>query len=521
METEAPQTIDNQIEKFDPKTQEVLKLSIALSKEKSTSVPADRSNFEAIRRAAQIVKEFAERAGLKVIEMLADSDHPFPYIIVQFNHDEAQQPSSQIALVGHIDVVSAQKEEQFEPRIDGDMLIGRGVADMKTAVATQLVWMAEQQAKSGKKPPISLMISCCEENGSIKPHGTAQAIQELRDRHRIEISLAIVGERTGEMESMSELTAHAPICDANRGWRWYSGEGDAMHHISGMNAFRYFAAKIREGRKLVAFNNGINSSERMREQENWRTGFVNPFLGIGPDEDLEGMETSMQVKCVIEGSEKHSAAIDAGETSAAEKLLELEESAMEKFGKNKVRLMNVKIGTAGNYNTVSGGGEIVLLIAAEATEIENWKKEKIDKKEASQIEIQEFNRGMITNVAPIFGLDIREIPEHTGGVNRWIQKTRNELEAAGVELKTINEGDAWVCPQEIEALRILRQAYETVTGIKATSAGKLHGNDGRFFGGNAVVYGQVGINPHGPNEAHYIPSVLTYLKILDRYAELL
>ena len=34
-------------------------------------------------------------------------------------------------------------DSQFSPRIEGDYLWGRGAADMKTVVATNLVWMKD------------------------------------------------------------------------------------------------------------------------------------------------------------------------------------------------------------------------------------------------------------------------------------------------------------------------------------------------------------------------------------------
>ena len=49
-----------------------------------------------------------------------------------------------VMLSGHFDVVQPEPDDsQFEPRIDADYLWGRGAADMKTVVATNLVWLKD------------------------------------------------------------------------------------------------------------------------------------------------------------------------------------------------------------------------------------------------------------------------------------------------------------------------------------------------------------------------------------------
>ena len=52
-----------------------------------------------------------------------------------------------------------------QPRIDGDYLWGRGAADMKTVVATYLVWMKDRMKVGKPFPNISLMLVGNEENG--------------------------------------------------------------------------------------------------------------------------------------------------------------------------------------------------------------------------------------------------------------------------------------------------------------------------------------------------------------------
>ena len=56
--------------------------------------------------------------------------------------------SAPVMLSGHFDVVPPEPDDiQFEPHIEGDYLWGRGAADMKTVVATYMVWMKDALRK--------------------------------------------------------------------------------------------------------------------------------------------------------------------------------------------------------------------------------------------------------------------------------------------------------------------------------------------------------------------------------------
>ncbi len=88
-------------------------------------------------------------------------------------------------------------------------------------------------------------------------------------------------------------------------------------------------------------------------------------------------------------------------------------------------------------------------------------------------------------------------------------------------------------PPEQDDLARLLAAYEAVTGEPSPDLVQLHGNDGgnlvawqhsvdgdlpRRGEGHAVIFGQVGMNPHGPNEFHRGASIRPYVEILDRWA---
>jgi len=62
-----------------------------------------------------------------------------PVILAEVGPDDAE---TTLLLHGHIDVVPG-REEQFEPRLEGDRLLGRGAYDMKGAVAALLLALAD------------------------------------------------------------------------------------------------------------------------------------------------------------------------------------------------------------------------------------------------------------------------------------------------------------------------------------------------------------------------------------------
>ncbi len=70
----------------------------------------------------------------------------------------------EIMFVGHMDVVEGE-DWQFEPKIEGDKILGRGVIDMKGPDAVMLK-LFKDLADSGETPDIGLMLTTDEEVGS-------------------------------------------------------------------------------------------------------------------------------------------------------------------------------------------------------------------------------------------------------------------------------------------------------------------------------------------------------------------
>jgi len=72
---------------------------------------------------------------------------------------------SQVLFVGHLDVVPAEHSEQFEPRVEGRRLYGRGALDMKGPDAVMIRLFLDLMAQS-RVPSCALMLTTDEEVGS-------------------------------------------------------------------------------------------------------------------------------------------------------------------------------------------------------------------------------------------------------------------------------------------------------------------------------------------------------------------
>lgn len=86
---------------------------------------------------------------------------------------EGKRESGGIAFLGHVDTVACNdiqnwKYDPHEARVEGDMLYGRGSADMKGGV-TAMIMTARRMAEVGKKPesPVWFCFTADEENNGI------------------------------------------------------------------------------------------------------------------------------------------------------------------------------------------------------------------------------------------------------------------------------------------------------------------------------------------------------------------
>jgi succinyl-diaminopimelate desuccinylase len=94
----------------------------------------DSSHSDGVMEAAGFVQGWLEARG---IEVSADEIRGLPVLKAEVGPEDAPT----VVLHGHLDVVPAF-QGQFEPRVDGDRLYGRGAYDMKCALAAMLVTTA-------------------------------------------------------------------------------------------------------------------------------------------------------------------------------------------------------------------------------------------------------------------------------------------------------------------------------------------------------------------------------------------
>jgi len=191
---------------YPDKTTEVVALSQRLVRIPSvTACPEER--LPEVHRAATFVYDYLRNHGVPVRTF---DQGPFPAVLAHFPGGE----KAPAMLCGHFDVVEPEPDDtQFEPRIQGDYLYGRGAADMKTVVSTYLIWMKDTLKKGAPYPPINLLLVGNEENGELEPMGTPHVLKALKEEWGYEPSFFIAGERTGEKGT--ELWGE--VCTQNRG----------------------------------------------------------------------------------------------------------------------------------------------------------------------------------------------------------------------------------------------------------------------------------------------------------------
>src|SRR5215212_5994869 len=209
---------------YSDKTTEIVDLAQQLIRIPSvTASPNER--LDEVHRAGSLIDDYLRNAGLDVKFF----DGKYPAVYSTFPLSNLKSATLPILLTGHFDVVEPEPDDsQFTPRVEGDYLWGRGSADMKTVVATYLVWMKDT-LKSGRPfPNISLLLVGNEENGEAEAWGTPHVLKELSNSDLSVTgngsepnlagrpylpSLFIAGERTGEKGN--ELFGE--ICMENRG----------------------------------------------------------------------------------------------------------------------------------------------------------------------------------------------------------------------------------------------------------------------------------------------------------------
>jgi succinyl-diaminopimelate desuccinylase len=252
------------------KTSEVLDLAQQLIRIPSvTNCPDER--IDEVSRAATLVFDYLRDAGLDVTYY---NTGKYPALFAAF----PGQASAPVMLSGHVDVVPPEPDDgQFEPRIEGDYLWGRGAADMKTVVATYLVWMKDTLRVRGRLPGINLMLVGNEENGESEPFGTPHVLADLKQQlDGYAPSLFIAGERTGEKGS--ELMGE--ICTENRGVMRFE---IIARGVKGHTGVKGVSTDL--GERLFEARNRLThifaGALTLKGENGWQSQYRFPFLSAG------------------------------------------------------------------------------------------------------------------------------------------------------------------------------------------------------------------------------------------------
>jgi acetylornithine deacetylase/succinyl-diaminopimelate desuccinylase-like protein/gamma-glutamyl:cysteine ligase YbdK (ATP-grasp superfamily) len=249
---------------YPDKTSEILDLAQQLIRIPSvTASPNER--LDEVHRAGSLIDDYLRNAGLDVKFF----DGKYPAVYAKFPGAAKENP---ILLTGHFDVVEPEPDDsQFTPRIEGDYLHGRGAADMKTVVATYLVWMKDMMKAGAPYPNIALLLVGNEENGEAEAWGTPHILKELN----LTPSLFIAGERTGEKGN--ELFGE--ICVENRGVMRF----DVIAH--GAKAHSGVAGTGDLSEKLIAARSALNEIFKkhltLSSPDGWQSQAKFPFINVG------------------------------------------------------------------------------------------------------------------------------------------------------------------------------------------------------------------------------------------------
>ncbi len=253
------------------RTREVIELAVELIKIPSvTNCPDER--LPEVLACARFVAGWLKETGLEV-ELYERGR--YPSLIAGF----PGRLLAPITMSGHYDVVPPEPDDrQFVPRIDGDYLWGRGAADMKTVVASAMVWMKQRAAAGPPYPPLNAILVGNEENGEGEAWGTPHILADLAERFAWAPEIMLVGERTGEKGD--EL--YGMVCPESRGVARlrFTARGKKGHTGTGAVPGDLLDRLIELKTVLVSvFKRHLSLSSL----DGWESAARFPFLNVGDD----------------------------------------------------------------------------------------------------------------------------------------------------------------------------------------------------------------------------------------------
>ena len=309
---------------YPDKTSEILDLAQQLIRIPSvTASPNER--LDEVHRAGSLIDDYLRNTGLDVKFF----DGKYPAVYATFpplpSRERAGVRVEPILLTGHFDVVEPEPDDsQFTPRIDGDYLWGRGAADMKTVVATYLVWMKDIcRGDSRSRPNIALLLVGNEENGEAEAWGTPHVLKELG----LTPSLFIAGERTGEKGS--ELFGE--ICVENRGVMRFDVIARGAKGHSGVAGTGDLSEKLIAARS--ALNELFAQHLTLKSSDGWQSQAKFPFISVGtpgvynvtagegtlgveirpiPQDNVQGLRSKVESYCAENGLEVNFSVLENG-----------------------------------------------------------------------------------------------------------------------------------------------------------------------------------------------------------------
>ena len=145
----------------------------------------DTSAPDQLRAAAAFVKGWLEARNVTVMERDFDG---LPVIVAHAGGRADGSHAAEIIFHGHLDVVPA-REGQFDPRVEGDRLIGRGAYDMKGGLAAMMCAMHDAAQQSDVR--VTLVCVPDEESEDVENRSTDVLVAE-----GLRADFAITGEPT-------------------------------------------------------------------------------------------------------------------------------------------------------------------------------------------------------------------------------------------------------------------------------------------------------------------------------------
>ncbi|MCB9136634.1 MAG: M20 family metallopeptidase [Anaerolineales bacterium] len=285
---------------------EILSLSQSLIRIPSITVGAEE-RVEEVWQAARLITDYLDANH---VPFRCFDDAKYPAILAGF----PGQLTAPVMLSGHFDVVAPEPDDsQFDARIEGDYLWGRGSADMKTVVATNLVWLKEAIRRGPPYPLVNLLLVGNEENGEEEPMGTPYVLKRLQEESGYQPDIFIAGERTEE-------TGHnlwGTVCVENRGVGRFQvvARGTRIHSAASTVQNDLTERIIRARMKLSELAAQYMTLE---SKDIWKSQIRFPFVNIGtpgvynitpnvgllgveirsiPHDDIYGMMKAFDVYC--------------------------------------------------------------------------------------------------------------------------------------------------------------------------------------------------------------------------------